>query len=58
MTVDTNTIQILQDIYRLVIGAVQDGSINQLGIWGIHHLKLVTHFLSILANIVLGSVFE
>ncbi|MGB8311353.1 MAG: hypothetical protein WCE81_05775 [Halobacteriota archaeon] len=58
MTVDTNTIQIFQDICQIVIGAVQDGSIGQIGIWGVHHLKLVTHFLSILANIVHGSVFK
>ena len=41
MTIDTNAIQFIQDLFQIVIGAVQDGSINQLGIWGIHHLKLV-----------------
>ena len=41
MPLDTNAIQFIQDLFQQLIGAVQDGSINQLGIWGIHHQKLV-----------------
>ena len=47
MTVDTN-IKFLQDLFQIVIGEVQDGSIYQIAIWGDHHLRLVieviTHF--------------
>ena len=36
MTVDANTIQFLQDICQIVIGAVQDGSICQIVIGAVH----------------------
>ena len=41
MPFDANTIKFVQDLVEIVIGAVQDGSINQIGIWAGHHLRLI-----------------
>lgn len=45
MTVDINTIQFLQDIGQIAIGAVQNMDIGRTVIWSVHHLRLVTHVL-------------
>jgi len=42
MPFDANTIKFIQDLVQIVIGAIQDGSINQIGIWVVHHLRLVS----------------
>jgi len=41
MPFDVNTIKFIQDLIQIAIGAVQDGSINQIGVWAVHHLRLV-----------------
>jgi len=45
MTIDTNTVQFLQDIYHVAIRTVQDGGIYRIVTWSVHHLRLVTHVL-------------
>jgi len=48
MTAYTSTIKFLQDLFQIVIGEIQDGSIYQIAIWAGHHQRLIieviTHF--------------
>jgi hypothetical protein len=50
MTVDSNIIQFLQDIYQILIEAVQGGSIYQILIEAVHHPGLVMRILMFLSS--------